>query len=123
MLTPLAPFFPPPPLWLLPLLGRHTETIFVCGAQSRLIAAVALGHNLPLAPSRPLTWHCLGNVATRRPQLGPLNGLADIQVREQKIRALGYLICKKCHEARIGHTSGRRLWNAQPPVNINGVRR
>ena len=91
MLTPLgsSPPLPLPPLRLLPLLAWNTKTIFVCGARNRPIAAVALGHNLAPTPSRPLTWHGFGNPATRRPQLGPLNGLGDMQVREPKVRAFG----------------------------------
>ena len=70
----------PPSLRLLPLLAWHTKPISVCSAQTRLPAAVALGNNLPPTPNRPLTWCCLGTPATRRPKLGPLNGLGDMQI-------------------------------------------
>ena len=79
------PLGPPPPRM------AHTDHLNVsqCGAQSRPIAVVALGHSLPLTPSCPLKWQCVGNPATKPPQLAPLNGLGDMQVREPKIRALG----------------------------------
>ena len=78
-----------PPLRLLPLMEWHTKTIFVYGTQTRPLAAVALGNNLPPKPNRPLTWRCLGTPSTRRPQLGPLNGLGNMQVGESHVRALG----------------------------------
>ena len=77
----------PPPFLLPPLLAWHTNTIFVCSAQNSPL--VSLGHDLPPTPNRPLIGDRLGTLATRRPQLGPLNGLGDMQVQEPKVRALG----------------------------------
>ena len=54
------------------------------GAQSRPVAAVALGYDLAPTPNRPLTLDCLGHVATRCPQLGPLDGLGHVQVGDQR---------------------------------------